>query len=366
MAAHPRPFLDFAIGRHVEAPPAWLDEFVHEHSARALKRAAADEIDSFVELAQQTLERVYGVRVSVESILPAPSGRAAMSVLTASLVAPGDQVLVTEPGYPAFARVAAQRGARIRVAALDPARSFAVDLSTLDRSGGSGGIRFAALNYPNNPTGTLISPVELGALRDRLGPEPVIFNDAVYGPLTYRRSPFSMLADEFTAVRDARVLELHSLGKLFALGPLGIAFLVGSEDLIARVRQYSDFAWTQLNSLQVRTAIRCLESWEHVERVRDGFSRRLDRLRSVVAGLGFTPFPTAAGLYLLCRLPAALAGHPVATAGEAADRLLENHDLAVVPWEAPPHGYLRFSAAYPPAELDALAGLGTDSTLAAG
>lgn len=366
MRRHPRPFLDFALGRYVEPPPEWLSGFVKEHSALALRRSSADELAAFVEGAVRTLEKAYGVRVSRARVLPAPSGRAAMSALAAALIAPGDGVLVTEPGYPAFARVAAQRHASIHVLRLDPDRAFAFDSSDLDRIAAAGKVQLAGWNYPNNPTGTVTSRAHLDLLYERLGSDLLMFNDAVYGPLTYERAPFSMLGDEFTADRGAGVLELHSLGKLFALGPLGMAFLVGPEETVEKIRRYSDFAWTQLSSLQVRTATRCLEDWGHVERVRDGYRNRLERLREVVAGLGFDPFPTAAGMYLLCRLPREVGGQPVADAREAAELLLAEHDLAVVPWESPPHGYLRFSAAYPQAELEALAERGKTSKLVAG
>jgi aspartate/methionine/tyrosine aminotransferase len=358
LSRHPRPYLDFALGRHVEPPPAWLPDFVREHAGLALRRCLRDEHADFTASAVRTLERAYGVSAPVDSVLPAPSGRAAMSALAATLLDPGDGVLVTEPGYPAFARVAAQRHARLHVVHLDPDRAFAPDVRGLDRSDAAGGIRIAALNYPNNPTGTVLSPATLSALRERLDPRALIFNDAVYGPLTHDGPPFSLLASEFAGNGGAKIVELHSLGKLFALGPLGVAFLVGPAEEVAQVRQYSDFAWTQISSLQVRTATRCLECWEHVERHGDALRDRLSQLRGVLSALGFETFPTPAGMYLLCRAPRRLGGRPVEGAAAAAELLLGEHDLAVAPWEDPPHSYLRFSACYLPEELEALAELG--------
>jgi aminotransferase len=335
-----------------------LPEFVREHSGLAIRRRRTDELDAFVETAADKLDRVYGVRVAQTAILPAPSGRAAMSALAATLIGPGDGVLVTEPGYPAFARVAAQQQARIGVVPLDPERGFAPDLEALDERDRRLPIRIAALNYPNNPTGSIIPEPALEALRDRLDSRAVIFNDAIYGPLTYERPPFSLLGGDCGGGDAAGILELHSLGKLFTLGPLGLAFLVGRQDLIDEVRQYSDFAWTQLSSLQVRVAARCLQDWQHVDKVRGNLHRRIDTLRSVLTTLGFEPYPVAAGMYVLCRRPTAVGRRPVGSAEEAADALLQDHGLAVAPWDVPPHGYVRFSAAYLPEEIDALAGLG--------
>jgi aspartate/methionine/tyrosine aminotransferase len=356
---HPGPVLDFAIGRQQQLRPAWLESFVREHAELALARRGPEELEACVEAAAERLARVYGVEVGRAAVLAAPNARSAMSALAATLVAPGDPVLVTEPGYPVFSRLAAQCRARVLAAVLDPDRGFAPDLATLDPAAP---LRLAALNYPNNPTGAVLSGPALVALRERLG-AAVVFNDATYGPLTYEGPPSSLLAG---ARAGAPLVELHGLGKLFGSGPLGLAFLVGHEDLVARIGRYGEFASTQLSSLQVRLATRCLESWEHVDALRERWRVRLAELLRVVSGLGFDPFPAAGGIYLLCRAPAEVDGRPIANAAEAADLLLARYGLGVVPWEVGRHGYLRFSAAYLPEELDALAGLGRGRRLAAG
>jgi len=364
MRNHPGPLLDFALGGLRQSPPAWLPDFVREHSALGLRRRRAGELEEFLTAASSVLAREYSADVAPDTILVAPSGRAAISAIVASLIEPGDGVLVTEPGYPAFARVAAQRGAPITVANLDPQRGFDPDLTDLAPEPDPR-LRIAALNYPNNPTGALLPSSALAALCERLDPDTLLFNDAVYGPLTYERPPYSLLG-EVEATNRRPCLEMHSLGKLFSLGPLAVAFLVGHKQTVDEVRQYSEFAWTQISSLQLRVATRCLESWEHVHGVRDGFARRLARLRDVVLRLGFEPYAAVSGTYMLCRRPRGVRSRSVDSAAAAAELLLREFGLAVVPWDVAPHGYLRFSAAYGTGDLEALAGLGGGLPLVSG
>ena len=54
----------------------------------------------------------------------------------------------------------------------------------------------------------------------------------------------------------------------------------------------------------------------------------------------------------------------MADAAEAAQLLLSAHGVAVVPWEVPPHAYLRFSAQYLEEDLDGLSELGRSGKLA--
>jgi len=185
----------------------------------------------------------------------------------------------------------------------------------------------------------------------------VLFNDAIYGPLTFGPSALSLLGSEFGGAAGD-VIELHSLGKLFSIGPLGAAFLVGPMEPIAEIGKYGDFAWTQLSSLSARVSARCLADWGYAERRRDDLQRRLSDLRGIVSGLGFQPYPVQAGMYLLCRAPASVNGRPVAGAGEAADALLQQYGLVVAPWDVGGDGYLRFCAAFTMQERDALAELG--------
>jgi aspartate/methionine/tyrosine aminotransferase len=349
LRSHSGDYLDFAFGRHLVSLPSAIVDEVRRHPESALERCSAEETNALIDSAAEFFSRLYGIRLTPNSIFPAPGGRMAMNALGAALLRHGDAVLVTEPTYPVFERIAAQLHAKVLVAPLDPGREFAPVLDTLAGEQ-KRRIRIVALNYPNNPTGRLLSPAARAELRGGLDHEIIWFNDATYAPLTYDVPPQSLLA-----VDDASTtIELHSLVKIFALGPLSIAFLVGDESVLSRVREYSEFVWSPLSSLQARLAQLCLDDPQHVEKVRDALRSRLARLRDVLEQHGFEVFQEQAGMYLLCRAPSNIGGRPVESANAAAELMLSEHGVAVVPWDVSPHNYLRFSGMYLAEELDAL------------
>jgi len=350
---HPGQVLDFALGELLQELPAPIVGLVTGGASRIMKRASLDEHHAFGERAAAYLSREFGVVVEPEQILPVPSGRLAMTALTACLLEPGDRVLVTEPGYPPFARVAAHRHCRVESVSLDPANGFLPDLSALERDGVDG-MRLVALNYPNNPTGTVLAAETVEVLVDRLGNTPILFNDATYGPLVYSQHPISLLADSIGVEASQGVVELHSLAKLFPLGPLAISFLIGSLEIVERLRRYSDFAWSPLSSLHLQVATQALQEQQYLEDVRELYRKRVERVRGGLSHLGFEPYPTPAGLYVLTRVPASLAGRPVATASEAADILLDRFGVAVAAWDIHGNGYLRFTALYSQGNLTTL------------
>ncbi len=357
MRRHPGRVLDFAFGQAHEPPPPTLLETLQQHPELALVRCSVREMEQFVSSAARMLANVYGVRVAPSAILPAPGGRAAMSALAACLVAPGDVVIVTEPGYPVFARLARQMRAEVQRAPLDPARGFCPDLGRPPAGDGSP-VRLVALNYPNNPTGAVLAPPARAALGAALGPRTIWFNDATYGPLTYDGTPCSLLTGHARPPGVPPLVELHATAKLFPLGPLSLAFLVGDEAVMAEVRECSEFAWSPLSELQVRLGRLCLEDERHVERVRGALRQRIVRLSDALVALGFVCYPVQGGIYVLCRAPSAIGGRSVTNAADAAELLLSQYGLAVVPWDVPPHAYLRFSALYLPEDLEQLRALG--------
>jgi len=354
---HRDPYLDFVFGRHKYELPDAVHSIVREHPELALKRCAPDEVEAFARTAVDFLSRTYGVEASPSAILPTPGGRAALSTLAAALISPGETVVVTDPGYPVFDRVAAQSHATVRFVTLDPDRGFDPALGSLagDRVDA---VRILALNYPNNPTGAVPSPSTIAEMRRHLDADTIWFNDATYGPLTYAERPFSLMSTDSAGSGGLRTLELHSLAKLFPLGPLSASFLVGDEDLIAPIRDYSDFAWSPMSALQLRVARKCLGQDEHVAQMREGLRERLARLSAVLSDLGFRCFPAQGGTDQLCRAPVSVGGRPVHGADEAAEVLLADHHVAVVPFEVGPQAYVRFSALYLAEELETLAGLG--------
>ena len=361
---HGRPVLDFAVGPHREPPPTELLDMLRNVDDGWLRTPCSrDELDAFADAAVLMLRRVYGVDASPSAVMPVPGGRTAMSFLASTLIRPGDDVAIAEPSYPAFARVAHQIHARVHPVPLDPERGFEPAANTLTADEAAE-ISFVALNYPNNPTGAVISKQALDAFLENFAPGTIVFNDATYGPLVFDQPPWSVFAGARSVADRFRLVELHSLAKLFALGPLSVSFLVGEQGIIGELGEYAEYAWSDQSSLEMKVALTCLRDGSRFDRMRAIFADRLERLRTVLSELGFQPFSPTSGMYIVCRTPSIIGGIPVADAGEAAVVLLNNHNVAVVPWEVRPVSYLRFSSQFREEDLRALAALGADGPLA--
>lgn len=348
--------LDFAIGKLPLPSSSYLSEWVRKHSDLALVPATPNHIDEFTEIAAAYLKKQYGLEIKPECILPTAGGRAAMGILAACTLSPTDTVIVTEPGYPAFARIAKQRGAKVIMCQLDPDKYFSPEFE-YNEDLPRGSITMVAVNYPNNPSGATLSPVVRDKLHYLAGVGTTLFNDATYGPLVYKDEPCSLLAETYPVNEQPDVVELHSFSKLNPIGPLAVSFLVGSEDLIRSMTTYSEYAWSPLSHLQLVTTAECLSNNDGIQQFRNEVPGRLEALQSVLIDIGFKPYRSNSGTYLITEVPEYICGEPITSAQEAAKYLMDNFDIAIVPMDTQNRSYLRFSALYRQQDLEKLAAL---------
>jgi LL-diaminopimelate aminotransferase len=348
--------LDFAVGSSPFPLSPEMSEWLRANSELALVPGSRKHIDEFASSASAYLKVQYELDVAPEHILPTAGGRAAMGILAACTLSPDDSVIVTEPGYPAFARLAAQRGAKLIVSHLDPDNDFAPDFEYSDDVS-RGSVRMLAVNYPNNPSGSTLSPAVLGKLREIAAPGLILFNDATYGPLVYNDQPRTLMSEAFPPDDCPTVVELHSFSKLYPIGPLAVSFLTGSADILSKMSTYSEYAWSPLSCLQLAATAKCLQDGGRIERIVQHLPLQLEALRTVLQEIGFKPYPSNSGSYLVCDVPASIAGVPVSSAQKAAKIMMDKFDSAVVPLGTEDHSFLRFSAQYRPRDLERLSEL---------
>lgn len=345
---------DFAMGTRRLVLPPELQEWLDANPRLAMRPASPDAVSNFRDAALELVEQEYGVSLDGEQIVPIPGGRVAMTAVAACVLKPGDGVLVTEPGYPAFARLAAHWHAAVRSVLLDPDKGFAPDFSGISTSDLKK-LRIFSLNYPNNPSGGILTDkTRQDVMAKAAAAGALIFNDNVYGPLTYNSEPTTMLGRS----SDIEVVELQALTKLYPIGPQGASFLAGSVKTMKAIATYAEFAWAPMSALQIEATTWCFRDREGRREIRAFFKSQLAALSETLIAIGLDPYPIPGGIYSLCKAPEWIAGRRVSSAEEAAVILMDEFDIAVVPWDPEPNHYLRFTSMYQPDDLDRLRDLG--------
>ncbi len=252
------------------------------------------------------LKKRHGIQVDpTRQILILVGSKEGLGHLPLTCVQEGDNVLVPDLGYPVYGQATILAGGEPRSFSLTPENGFKPDLKELD-SLIDDRTRLLFLNYPNNPTGAVVDSrfwKELVALCSRR--QVTLVNDAAYLEVTLDGSrPTSLLAVADPATD--RVIELHSLSKMFNMTGWRIAFAVGHPDVVgdlARVKESIDSG--VFTAVQATAAHALGEAFEELlGPVMEVYPRRRKIMVDALSKAGFEVFESAATFYVWCRVPA--------------------------------------------------------------
>src|ERR1041385_2733738 len=161
LAANPgAEIIDMGVGEPDEMAFSEVVAKLNEEARKPENRGYADNGDAVLkQAAARYMERVCGVSgINPETeVLHSIGSKAALSILPAALINPGDYVLMTTPGYPVFGTHAKYYGGLVHSLPLTEANQFLPDLNSVPGEI-VGKAKVLVLNYPNNPTGASATP----------------------------------------------------------------------------------------------------------------------------------------------------------------------------------------------------------------
>src|SRR5438552_2923650 len=186
-ALHPAgEIIDLGVGEPDEMAFPEVVEKLCEEAKKAENRGYADNGDAVLkQAAARYLERVCGVKdIDPElEVMHSIGSKAALSILPAALINPGDYVLMTIPGYPVFGTHARYYDGIVYNLPLNEENQFLPNLRTIPASVLQKA-KVLVLNYPNNPTGASATPEFFSEVVDfAKANNIVVIHDAAYAAL---------------------------------------------------------------------------------------------------------------------------------------------------------------------------------------
>jgi LL-diaminopimelate aminotransferase len=357
LAANPgAEIIDMGVGEPDEMAFPEVIAKLNEEASKPENRGYADNGDAVLkQAAARYMERVCGVPgINPETeVLHSLGSKAALSILPAALINPGDYVLMTTPGYPVFGTHAKYYGGLVHNLPLTAENSFLPDLDSIPRDV-LAKAKMLVINYPNNPTGASATPefyarVVAFAKQNNI----VVISDAAYAALVFEGKPLSFLATP--GAKDVGI-ELHSCSKSFNMTGWRIGFVAGNELLVKAYGDVKDNTDSgQFLAIQ-HAAAYCLDHPEITEKIAAKYSRRMDGLVKVLVERGFEAHKPKGSFFLYVKAPNGAMkkdGSHVAfkNAEEVSQWLITQKLISTVPWDDA-GAYLRFSVTFVAKEAD--------------
>lgn len=226
----------------------------------------------------QKIHKDYSLSYDPTSeILITVGGTEAIFLALFSLVNPGDEVLIPDPGFVCYEPgVLLAGGVPIHVPLLEenefkPSVDNVMSLIT-EKS------RVMVLNYPNNPTGAVLSNDEIAALtKIAVERDMIVISDEVYEKIIYDSAKHNCLAT-FQKMRE-RTLVVNSFSKTYAMTGLRVGYVYGPKELISPLWLVHQYFAACVDSLTQYVALAALKGSQNF--VKD-MMREFDRRRRLV------------------------------------------------------------------------------------
>jgi LL-diaminopimelate aminotransferase len=348
LAAHPgKELLDFGVGEPDSMADAKVVQALAQEASLPENRGYADNGGPRLRAAAaHYMKEVFGVSLDSETeILHSIGSKAALSILPAALIDPGDVVLMTTPGYPVFGTHATYYGGVVHSLPLTPENKFLPRLDTIPREV-LNKAKVLVLNYPNNPTGASATPEFFQQVVEFAKREEIIvIHDAAYTALIFEGKPLSFLS--IPGAKDVG-LELHTTSKAFNMTGWRCGFVAGNALLVkayADVKDNTDSG--QFLAVQNASAV-AFENPQITQDTAAKYSHRMDRLVTILRGAGFAAEKPAGSFFLYTRAPRSASGAKSQTfpSGESFSKwLIEEQLVSTVPWDEA-GAYVRFSVTF--------------------
>jgi len=295
--------------------------------------------------------RDSGLAVDAAQVLVTNGGKQSIYQAFATLLDPGDEVLLPAPywvtypeaialagGVPVLVEATADSGFRVGVEQLEAARTP----------------RTKALVFvsPSNPTGAVYPAEEVAAI-GRWAAEHGVWAvcDEIYEHLVYGDNRFSSMPVRAPELAD-RCVVVNGTAKTYAMTGWRVGWMVAPADVVRAAANLQSHATSNVCNVAQAAALAAIEGDQgEVGRMRAAFDRRRRRMHELLLTIpgvdcvepqgAFYAFPSFQGA-----LGRTLRGRTPATTMELAELVLEEAKVAFVPGEAfGAPGHARFSYA---------------------
>jgi aspartate/methionine/tyrosine aminotransferase len=257
----------------------------------ALRRAVAEK-----------LRRANGLTYDPDrEILITDGATAGIFCALGAVVQPGDEVLLPDPIYDAYASPIAIWGGRpVAIPGAIRAGRFTIEREALDKAL-TPRSRALLINTPWNPTGTVFSTAELQAVMDFAARhELTVISDEIYESLVYdgRRhvSPAALSEDA-----RSRTVLVNSLSKTYAMTGWRVGYVAGPAPLIdAMLLVLQQFSRGPATFVQDAAVCALQSEQECVRRMTDEYQARRDMVVIGLRGiLGVETLVPEGGLFVM-------------------------------------------------------------------
>ena len=359
-----RPVIGFGAGEPDFPTPDYIVEAAAE-ATRVVANHRYTPTPGLPELREAIVaktKRDSNYEITVDQVLVTNGGKQSVYQAFATIVDPGDEVLLPSPYWTTYPECVKLAGGICVEVFADETQNYLVSVAQLEAARTSK-TKVLLFCSPSNPTGSVYSPAQVKEIGEWAVKNNIwIITDEIYEHLVYDGATAPSLPVLVPELADTCIV-VNGVAKTYAMTGWRVGWMIGPKDVIKAATNLQSHLTSNVSNVSQRAAIAALTgNLDAVHAMGEAFNRRRKLIVNLLNEVPGFECPTPTGAFYVYpsvkgALGKSIRGKTPTTSAELATILLEEVEVATVPGEAfGPSGYLRFS--YATSDADIVEGIG--------
>lgn len=290
-------------------------------------------------------------QVDPSQVLVTNGGKQALYETFATLLNPGDEVLLPAPYWTTYPESIKLAGGTPVIVDTDETTNYLATIHQLEAAR-TPRTKLLVFVSPSNPTGAVYPPDQVQAIGEWAAQHGIwVVTDEIYEHLVYGDAVFSSIVAMVPELADTCVV-VNGVAKTYAMTGWRVGWVIGPKDVVKAATNLQSHATSNVaNVSQVAALAAVSGDLSAVEAMRAAFDRRRRTIVTMLNDIEGVNCPEPHGAFYAYPsvkdvIGTNIRGRAVTSSAELANIILDEVEVAVVPGEAfGTPGYLRLSYA---------------------
>ena len=219
------------------------------------------------------LQEENGVTYTDNEIIITPGGKNAIYLAISTLVNPGDEVMYLDPAWVSYVPMIQANGGVAVPVVLSYDNDYRITLEVLEAAC-TDRTKLLIINYPNNPTGKVLTQPEAEILEKFLlnHPNVILLSDEIYERIVFDgKTTVSPAA--FSSIHD-RVITVNGFSKSVAMTGWRMGYLAAPRYIAAQIYKLYQHSITCVSGFIQKAAVVALDCTAEIEAMRASYAHR--------------------------------------------------------------------------------------------
>jgi len=191
--------------------------------------------------------------VDFENIMICPGARFGVYLAITTLLNPGDEIIVIEPAWPAYKDCALNAGIKVRTIKTTLETKWEPSIEQINNAINEN-TKMIVLNYPNNPTGKMISEDLDSIMQTAKEHDLYVLSDEIYSDYTFK----GLIDMEMEDYKKSIITK--SFSKSFAMTGFRIGYAVAEPPIIEKMSKLQALSLTNVSEPIQYVALQVIKS----------------------------------------------------------------------------------------------------------